>query len=560
MKLPKYVVTTVALFALLSMSLAACGSNGTTGNNAASNGTLVVGADQEPDCLDWISTCSGSSWGSWAALVTTLPQAYISHAATSDSGAYVYEPSPLLAGEATVAAGSQQIITYNLNPEAVWSDGVAITSADFKYTYDQIMTGKDIYDTTGYANIDSVATPDLQTVVVTYKEVFAGWKALFGGGYGILPAHILEGKNRNAVMKDGYSFSGGPWRLDGGESAWEKGVSITLVPNEKYWGTKPSIKKVVFRFITDTSALFQAFKAGEVDFLYPQPQPDWFPAIKGGIDGATIKSTADTSSVEALWLNNSKPPFDNESVRKAIAYSLDRDAVVKHLFGPLGVDKAWQSFNPPIVAAYADPAGFSGYTLDLAKVAELMSSQGYAKGSDGYWAKDGAKLSFTLKTTVGNKRRELTAQILQSAFKDAGFEMKIKTEDAGVLFGQTGPSGDFQMALWAMVATGPEPGNCSIFCSKNIPTEANGNSGNNWTHTDVVGLDELLTAIDIELNEAKRIEISKKSDLLTGLSATSIPLDPLPNTLIYRNNIHGPLADNATLGPFWNMNLWTLKG
>ena len=560
MKLRKYVVTTVALFALLSMSLAACGSNGSNGNSAAADGTLVVGADQEPDCLDWLATCSGASWGTYAALVTTLPQPYETYASDSDSGAYVYAPTGLLAGEATVAPGSQQIITYKLNPAAVWSDGVAITSADFKYTFDQIMSGEDIYDTTGYANVESVATPDPQTVVVSFKDSYAGWKGLFSGGYGVLPSHLLEGKNRNAIMKDGYSFSGGPWKLDGGKSGWEKGVSITLVPNENYWGTKPSIKKVVFRFITDTSAQFQAFKAGEVDFLYPQPQPDWFPAVKGGIEGATIKATADTSSVEALWLNNSKPPFDNESVRKAIAYSLDRDAIVKRLFGPLGVNKAWQSFNPPIVAAYADPAGFSGYTLDLAKVAELMTSQGYAKGSDGYWARDGVKASFTLKTTVGNKRRELTAQILQAAFKTAGFEMKIKTEDAGVLFGESGPTGDYEMALYAQVATGPEPGNCSIFCSVNIPTEANGNSGNNWTRTNVSGLDDLLQALDVEIGNAKRIEISKQADLLIGLSATSIPLDPLPNTVIYRNSVRGPIADNATMGPFWNMNLWTLKG
>lgn len=560
MKLRKNILRSVAMFALLSITLAACGNNGNGGNSQASAGTLVVGADQEPDCLDWLATCSGSSWGAWAALVTTLPQAYESHASTSDSAAYVYAPTALLAGEATVAPGSQQIITYKLNPAAVWSDGVAITSEDFKYTFDQIMSGKDIYDTTGYASIESVATPDPQTAVVAYKEIYGGWKGLFGGGYGILPSHLLKGKDRNALMKDGYSFSGGPWRLDGGKAGWDKGVSITLVPNENYWGTKPTIKKAVFRFITDTSALFQAFKAGEVDFLYPQPQPDWFPAVKGGIKGATIKSTGDTSSVEALWLNNSKPPFDDESVRKAVAYSLDRDAIVKRLFGPLGVDRAWQSFNPPIVAAYADPAGFSGYTLNLTKASALMTSQGYAKGSDGYWAKGGVKVSFTLKTTVGNKRRELTAQILQSAFKDAGFEMKIKTQDAGVLFGKTGPSGDFEMALYAQVATGPEPGLCTVFCSKNIPTEANGNSGNNWTHTNVAGLDGILKALEVELNDAKRVEFSKQADLLLGLSATSIPLDPLPNTLIYRNSIRGPVADNATMGPFWNMNLWTLKG
>ncbi|MFM7270522.1 MAG: peptide ABC transporter substrate-binding protein, partial [Actinomycetes bacterium] len=41
---------------------------------AAASGTVIIGAEQEPDCLDWISSCAGSSWGAWMALYTTLPQ------------------------------------------------------------------------------------------------------------------------------------------------------------------------------------------------------------------------------------------------------------------------------------------------------------------------------------------------------------------------------------------------------------------------------------------------------------------------------------------------------
>ena len=560
MKLRKPLVVVVAVLAVISINSVLTSQDKGGGGKPGSSTTLVIGADQEPDCLDWISSCSGSSWGAWAALSQTLPQAYYTAPSAGPESAYVYQPSPLLAGEATIAQGAQQVITYRLNPDAVWSDGVPITGADFKYTFDQIVNGTDIYDTTGYNKIESLEVPDPLTVVVTYKETFAGWKGMFGGGYGVLPAHLLEGKARDAIMKDGYSFSGGAWQLDGGKDGWKRGVSITLVPNPRYWGQKPTIKKVVFQFITNTSTLFRAFKDGEVDFIYPQPQPDWFPIIKSGLDGATIKSTSNTGSVEALWLNNSKPPFDNVSVRQAIAYSLDRDSIVKRLFGPLGVTKAWQSFNTPIGSAYADPAGFNGYTKDLGRVKSLMKIALHAKDADGYWAKDGVRASFTLKTTVGNKRRELTAQILQAAFKDAGFEMKIKLQDAGELFGKDGPSGNFEMALWAAVATGPEPGNCVLFCSTNIPSEANDNSGQNWTHTKVPRLDPLLEQIDIELNNDKRIALSKSADLLIGESVTSLPIDPLPNTLIFKNFIGGPVADNATMGPFWNMNLWMLKG
>ena len=53
-------------------------------------------------------------------------------------------------------------------------------------------------------------------------------------------------------------------------------------------------------------------------------------------------------------MNNAKAPFDSKAVRQAFAYSLDRDAVVKRLFGGIKVDKAVNSLNPPILAVNAD--------------------------------------------------------------------------------------------------------------------------------------------------------------------------------------------------------------
>ena len=74
----------------------------------------------------------------------------------------------------------KQVVTYKINPDAKWSDGEPITSRDFKYTWDQIVTQQDIYDTTGYNLIESVDDSDPATAVVTYKSPYASWKGLFG--------------------------------------------------------------------------------------------------------------------------------------------------------------------------------------------------------------------------------------------------------------------------------------------------------------------------------------------------------------------------------------------
>jgi peptide/nickel transport system substrate-binding protein len=343
----------------LSLVLAACGSSsktGTGGNSTTSvfsgevpqGGKIVVGAEQEPDCLDWIGSCAGSQWASYMALPQTIPQVF---RIVPKDGKVVEVPGAVLAGEPKLETDPVEKITYNIEPKAVWSDGVPITCADFQYTFDQQKNGKDIYDQTGYVDIASVTCPDPKTAVVTYEKgkTYAGWKQLFSANAGLLPSHLLKGKDRTALMKDGYSWSGGPWF-----AKWNKGDSIVLTPNTKYWGPKAHLDQVTFKFQKNTASEFQNFTSHQTDAIYPHPGLDVNEAVANGLPGAEVVSTPNTGSVEALWFNNGRAPFDSLPVRQAIGYAIDRDKLVKKLFGPLGVDKAANSLNPYVLDDYSD--------------------------------------------------------------------------------------------------------------------------------------------------------------------------------------------------------------
>ena len=514
-------------------------------------GDLVLGAEQEPDCADWISSCAGASWGYWTMNVNTMPRAF--DPVLEDDGTYVYEPSILLDGEPELETDPEQVVTYNINPDAVWSDGEPITSSDFKYTWEQIATGEDIYDTTGYANIASVDDSDPAVAVVTYETPYAGWKGLFGGGYGIYPSHILEGQDRNAEMVNGYDFSGGPWVIE----AWNKGSEVVLVPNENYWGDVPKLDSVTFRFVTDTAAEFQAYQAGEVSAIYPQPQLDVIDSINAGVDGNN-SFTANTGNIEALWMNNAEFPFDSVAVRQAFAYSLDRDAIVESLFGGIDVTEASNALDPPIMAPYTNEDAFSDYTLDLDQVDELMTGDGWEKNADGIWEKDGQAANIEFITTAGNARRERTQEIVIDQAGEAGFNITVANQEAGTFFGETLPNGDYQLGLYAQVLTSLDPSNCNLFCSKNIPSAENEFSGQNWTRTDIEGLDDLLETVESSLDEDERQAAGAEAQDLLAESVGSLPVDPLPNILLWSDDIVGPVGDNAILGPFNNMQNWGL--
>lgn len=543
----------LALLLGLSMIAAACGddddSAGPSDEESTDGGDLVIGAEQEPDCVDWIASCAGSSWGYWMMGVTTMPRAFDVVLSGQD---WVYEPSILLEGEPELTE-DPQTVTYRIAEDAVWNDGTPITSSDFRYTWEAITTGDDIYDTTGYANIESVDDSDPKTAVVTFSEPYAGWRGLFGGGFGIYPSHLLEGQDHTEVMGNGYDFSGGPWVID----TWDKGVEVVLVPNENYWGTVPNLDSVTFRFVTDTAAEFQAFQAGEVEMIYPQPQLDVIDAINQGIDGNSAYS-AQTGNLEALWMNNAAFPFDSLAVRQALGYSIDRDAVVEALFGGIGITEASQSLNPPILTQFADQEAFADYTRDLERVDTLMEGDGWTKNSDGIWEKDGQAADIEFITTAGNARRELTQQVVQEQAREAGFNITINNQAAGTFFGQTLPNGDYQLGLYAQVATTLDPVTPNLFLSSNIPSEENNFAGINWQRVSIPELDPLLQTLQNSLDDEERRQAGLEADRILAENAVSFPLDPLPNILLWSNDIEGDIADNPIHGPFMMMHEWAL--
>jgi peptide/nickel transport system substrate-binding protein len=551
-------LTVVALVSVSALLVAGPvgASTGSRVHHQSSGGTLLIAAEQELATANWISSAAGSSWGIWTLGTQTLPQAFDVTAGGE------YTPGGVLAGEPELSPGPPQVVTYHINPAAVWSDGQPITSTDFEYLWKQITTGKDIYDSTGYTSIQSIDTSDPKTAVVTFSEPFAAWKDLFGGFYFLVPSHLLQGKNLNSAMKDGYAFSGGPWKLAGGKAGWKKGKSITLVPNDAYWGTKPTIKKVVFQFIIESAAETQAVKTGQVAAAYPQPQEGILDEFDQNPD-LTYKFKPG-NEYEGFWINAKAFPLDTQEVRSAVMYATNRQAIVDATLKPGAREgEVLQSFVLPTFPAYYTPAfADAGYgtTADLDKVNAIMTDAGWEKNSSGIWAKGGKEAAFSIQTTAGNEARELSEQLWQSQLQTAGFKLSIDNKSSDILFGVNGPKGKFQVAEYATVGT-PDPGVCIFFCSKNIPSKKNGFVGQNWTRTDNATVDETCAAVDNTLDQTARTTAAKACQDALAADVSSIPLYQKGNIFVWdKTKISGPLEVNAQLGPFFNMNLWTFSG
>ena len=212
-----------------------------------------------------------------------------------------------------------------------------------------------------FASIESIETPDPMTVVLKFKD--PSFEALFH--LGTDTAVILSEKS--AASDATNPVGTGPYKL----ASWTKGSSLTL---DKWDGFRDAAKiplnHATFRFISDPSAAVAGMLAGDVD-AFPRfanvealgqfKSDPRFQVLIGGTEGKTI-----------LAMNNKKKPLDDLKVRQAIAYAIDRKAIIDGASAGLGTPIG--SHLTPNDPGYVDLTGM--YPHDPAKAKELLKAAG----------------------------------------------------------------------------------------------------------------------------------------------------------------------------------------
>jgi len=569
------VARAISVLAVVSIVAAACGGKSTPTATTTSTakpvkgGSIVVGAEQWPECVNPINECSSATWTWYSVLEHVLGYAMV----LDLNGNFV--ASPLLTEAPTLDNGgitqNPFTITYKISDKAVWADGSPITSADFDFTWKAILNTTGAYTTVGYTSIDSIDTTDPKSAAIKFKDVFVDWPDLFGGVYqGIFekaafPKFANSAKpNLAKEMQNEIPFSGGPWVL----KSWSKDQAV-FTRNDKWYGTAggsrggiPWLDQVTMVPRTDQPTEIQSLLTGEVDAIYPQPSDVSLIDQVKGTPGVKAKGT-DGAYFEALWFQHESAPLDDAKVREALMYAIDRqsiiDAIIK-LNNPNAevLNCGFVSF-PNIGNWCKDKQPFSQFTYDPAKAKSLLTADGYDCTATPC-TKNGAPLTVEYSTVSTNTRRTTTQQLLQAKAKDAGFAFKVKNYEAGVLFGDIGPHGKFTMADFATGGS-VDPSITSSFACENIPTSKNSFAGGNWNHWCDTAATDLMHQSDKELDPAKRLQLFDQIYDLEATDFLSLPLYVLPNVGAWRaDKIGGPVDAfiPSNLGMFYNMNDWYL--
>jgi peptide/nickel transport system substrate-binding protein len=158
----------------------------------------------------------------------------------------------------------------------------------------------------------------------------------------------------------------GPFKFE----SWTREDKLVLARNDDYWGEKAKLSKLIFRPIADNAARLQALQTGEIDG-YDLVEPQDIATIEGDDNFQILDRPA--FNVAYVGFNISTPPLDDIEVRKAIAYGLDRQAVVDNFYAGRGV--VAKEFMPPELKGYADDV--TEYPFDPEKAKQILQDAGY---------------------------------------------------------------------------------------------------------------------------------------------------------------------------------------
>jgi len=563
------------LFAFVLLAMTACsdnkkstntagGSNGGEGGRGKSGGTLILGAEQWPECLNPITQCTNSSWMHWGVDDRVLPRLEEFDEKGNFRASPVLAEEPTIDGKGTGKNESNPFsVTFKISPDAVWDDKSPMTADDVEFTWKAKITTPGATSKVGYDKIQSVEKSDNgKTAKVIFTEPFADYLDLFGGNTDyLLKKAAFTSPDISQDMVDGLPFSGGPFKLDAFSTD-----QATFSRNDNYWAKNrlPLVDKLIVKPLADTDTELNAIKAGEVFAVFPQPSP----GIKDKLNDPTLKLQFGASvSYEGLWFNqasqkNTNTVLKDPKVREALLFAFDRQAILDQVIHNISPDV--QILNcagwVPTVGNWCNQDDFADVKFDANKVKSTLEGDGWAKGADGIYAKGGQRLSMTWQTVAGNARREAIQDLEIPKLKDLGIELVKDNSDADTLFQTRLPNMDTELALYIQNAS-PDPSVTSILACENIPTPENGFAGQNnigWCNQQAT---DLMHQSDAVADTSKREDLIHQVGKLERTDAAWLPLYQFPTlTAMRTDKVFGPVGTftSSPPGGFENVYDWSV--
>jgi len=520
---------TCSLLVILTMLLAACGSTSQNPQGSSHHYALRIGGFVGNAFTKATSPFNGN--------------------ANPGTLGFVYEPlffmnlyngqySPLL-GQSYSWDSTNTILKVNLRQNVQWNDGQAFSSADVAYTFNTVLTeAKGVADTNGvWTYLKSVTTPDANTVVFTFKAATVPVAYYILSQTYIVPQHVWSNQVTNPTTDNPPLVGTGPFM----QTRFSPSL-LVYQRNTKYWNNASNkIDELDYPAVKDNTTLEEELISGQLDWASFGADASLKSAYVDK-DPAHNKYWFGSTAIVALYLNDSKAPFNDANVRLAISAALDRSAMST---------EAENGYETPANLAavttnnstFANPqAATVQSSPDLAKVDQYLKASGYTK-TGGFYTRNGQKI--TVKYNVPNDWSDwvAVANIIKQNLQAAGIDGEVNAISDDNYF-TARSTGSFDAMIGGMFG-GPTPYYLynTHLNSKNDATKG----GWNWGHYNNPQFDSLLKQY------AETSDSSTQQSLINQMEALYVqqmPVIPLLNAADWyeystRHFTGWPTQDNA---------------
>ena len=447
----------------------------------------------------------------------------------------------------------KMLVTWEIKPEVKWADGTPMTGKDVKLSWEigrnpNIAVGdKELFNRIESIDIDSKNPKKFK---IKYSEPRYDFYQLVG--LNIVPAH-LEGeifaktKSEAGAYEKLTLYTAAPTTIGLFNGPYiikevKLGSHVMLERNPQFWGPQPAIESIVVKLIPNTQTMEANLLSGTIDLISElgislDQSLAFEKRLKSNPAQAQLFKVMieDSMTYEHIDFDLDNPFLSDVRVRKAIAYGIDRDKLIKGLFE--GKRKKASSHVHPKDVYFTED--LTVYNFDQAKASQLLEEAGFKKGSSGYLEKDGKRLTLPLMTTAQNKTREMVEVYIQEQLKKLGIEVTINNQPARVFFGETTHKRKFGgMAMFAWTSSPDSPPR-SILHSDQIPTEKNAWNGQNVPGWRNPRNDQILDSIFREFDVHKRKAMMVEQQKLYTEDLPVLPICMLADIAVIPTNLTG---------------------
>lgn len=504
----------LAIGALTLAALAGCAPE----RREPPRGVMVVSQEQTASWVRNFNPLTTAASARWPTLAGVYEPMFVYNSVRS-------EQVPWLAVAREWREGNR-VLRVTTRDSVRWSDGRPFSARDVAFTFGLLRRFPALDRRGVWGFLTDVRALDARTVDFTFQRVFIpGFDEL--AAQQIVPEHAWKDVKDPVTFANETPVATGPFT----EVRAFRGQFYELGRNPFYWQPgKPALDALRFPAYPSNDRANLALVFGEADWAGnfipaidrvfvardPEHHAYWFPL---------------TAGVVFLYANNTRPPFGDERVRKALSMAIDRELMVDvaafrytRPADATGMSESYAAWLDSTAVA----AGAGWVTHDVARANAILDSAGFARGADGIRRLPGGKpWRWEVLCVSGWSDWVRASQIVARNLREVGVDASVRTYDFGAWF-QRVQEGDFDLSLgWCI--DGPTPWHLYRWLMSSATIKPVGEvSAGNWHRYSSPEADALLAAFEVATDPAEQHRLGAELQRRFAAEAPAIPLYPNP--------------------------------